>query len=284
MIPHNWRTSLSLSYHIISYHQAPDSGGLGPNCPPQQKMDSWAPDGWTPGFNCLGPVVQGPIFLEPLIKRAQGKQNKFDNFEFTKSGPRGDRNWIDRDLAGMVLPLHGLAFDQPGSPACPRAPPSQCYLPHRPTTESDAPPNLRFRRFFATSRVTTLRELNGQLTKIVARGRGLFQYTNSANPALSARRRLTCPCNECGRDKNLTDGQNIFDVFTFSKYFASFLLLITIQSQNYLSFVPQQLACQQQEKSIFSTPECIYQNAQKGNQTLIPWVTDGLKRFSAKGI
>ena len=115
-----------------------------------------------------------------------------------------------------------------------------------------------------------LRELNGQLTKIVARGRGLFQYTNSANPALSARRRLTCPCNECGRDKNLTDGQNIFDVFTFSKYFASFLLLITIQSQNYLSFVPQQLACQQQEKSIFSTPECIYQNAQKGNQTLIP--------------
>ena len=174
---------------------------------------------------------------------------------------------MDRDLAGMVLPLHGLAFDQPGSPACPRAPPSQCYLPHRPTTESDAPPNLRFRRFFATSRVTTLRELNGQLTKIVARGRGLFQYTNSANPALSARRRLTCPCNECGRDKNLTDGQNIFDVFTFSKYFASFLLLITIQSQNYLSFFPQQSAFQQQEKYIFITPECIYQNVQKGDQT-----------------
>ena len=97
--------------------------------------------------------------------------------------------------------------------------------------------------FLPPAGVTTLRELNGQLTKIVARGRGLFQYTNSA---LSARRRLTCPCNECGRDKNLTDGQNIFDVFTFSKYFASFLLLITIQSQNYLSFVPQQSACQHQ--------------------------------------
>ena len=111
-------------------------------------------------------------------------------------------------------------------------------------TDSDAPPppNLRFRRFFATSRVTTLRawcplrELNGQLTKIVAWGRGgAFQYTNSANPALSAWRRLTCPpCNECGRDKNLTDGQNIFDVFTFSKYFASFLRLITFPSRNYL--------------------------------------------------
>ena len=73
MIPHNWRTSLSLSYHIISYHQAPDSGGLGPNCPPQQKMDSWAPDGWTPGFNCLGPVVQGPIFLVPLIKLKESR-------------------------------------------------------------------------------------------------------------------------------------------------------------------------------------------------------------------
>ena len=118
--------------------------------------------------------------------------------------------------------------------------------------------------FLPPAGVTTLRELNGQLTKIVARGRGLFQYTNSA---LSARRRLTCPCNECGRDKNLTDGQNIFDVFTFSKYFASFLLLITIQSQNYLSFFPQQSAFQQQEKYIFITPECIYQNVQKGDQT-----------------
>ena len=100
-----------------------------------------------------------------------------------------------------------------------------------------------------------LRELNGQLTKIVGGGGGQFEYTNSANPSLSARRRLTCPCNECGRDKNLTDGQNIFDVFTFSKYFASFLLLITIQSQNYLSFVPQQSACRQQEKYEFSTPD-----------------------------
>ena len=52
-------------------------------------------------------------------------------------------------------------------------------------------------------------------------------------------RRLTCPRNECGSDKNLTDGQNIFDVFSFSKYFASSPLLIIFPSQHYLSFVPQ---------------------------------------------
>ena len=52
-------------------------------------------------------------------------------------------------------------------------------------------------------------------------------------------RRLTCPRNECGSDKNLTDGQNIFDVFSFSKYFASSPLLIIFPGQNYLSFVPQ---------------------------------------------
>ena len=137
---------------------------------------------------------------------------------------------ITQDLVGMVPPATSMTFD--------RASPVPGPLPQRPTTDSVAPPNLRFRWFFATTLRAWAQWTAHWNCNIV------IGYTNSTNPSLSAHRRLTCPRNECGRDKNLTDGQNIFDVFTFSKYFASFLPLISIPSQNYLSFVPQ-AACQQ---------------------------------------
>ena len=153
-------------------------------------------------------------------------------------------NWIDRDLAGMVLPAWN---DFWSSLACPRAPPST--------------PNNRFRRASASKftfppifchqrgynpTCVPLRELNGQLTKIVA----LHSHGGGSNIKIVPT--PPCPAGDVSHVRIMNvDATKIWQMdktfltfFTFSKYFASFLPLITIPSQNYLSFVPQAV-CQQ---------------------------------------
>ena len=182
----------------------------------------------------------------------QKKAKQLWQFRISKIRNNRDRNRFGRDHAGMVLPAWN---DFWSSLACPRAPPFTPNNRFRLASKFTFPLIFCHQQGYNPTCVP-LRELYGQLAQIVARaGGGQFQYTNSANPTLSARRRLTCPPNECGRDKNLTDGQNIFDVFSFSKYFASFLPLITIPSQNYLSFVPQ-AACQRHISFVSTRNTC----------------------------